>query len=46
MRRLIYLLARLAGDITAIRRGRIWQRIGNRMIGRAAGRVLARLWFR
>ena len=39
-RSLLYLLARLLGDVNAIRRGRIGQRIVRRVAGRAAGRAL------
>lgn len=40
LRSLLYLLARLLGDVNAVRRGRIGQRIVRRVAGKAAGRAL------
>lgn len=40
IRSILYLLARLLGDVNAVRRGRIGQRIVRRVAGRAAGRAL------
>ena len=44
LRSLLYLLARLLGDISAASKGRIGRRIGRRATGRAAGRLLRKLW--
>ena len=43
MRSLLYLFARLLGDVGAVRRGRVPQRIWSRVLGRLAGGVLRRL---
>lgn len=40
IRKLLYTLAKILGDINAIRRGRIKQRIKNRIVGKYAGRRL------
>ncbi len=40
VRSLLYWLARLLGDVNAVRRGRIRQRIVRRVAGKAAGRAL------
>ena len=40
VRSLLYWLARLLGDVNAVRRGRIGQRIVRRVAGKAAGRAL------
>jgi hypothetical protein len=44
MRGFLYALARLLGDLTAIRRGRIGQRVARRAAGKASGRLLGRLF--
>jgi hypothetical protein len=38
---ILYTLARLMGDVNAVRRGRIGKRLANRWIGR---NVVRRLW--
>jgi len=43
MRALLYLIARIWGDINAIRKGRIGQRIKNRIAGRIAGKLLSKI---
>ena len=40
IRSLLYWLARLLGDVNAVRRGRIGQRIARRVAGKAAGRAM------
>ena len=40
VRPLLYWVARLLGDVNAVRRGRIRQRIVRRVAGKAAGRAL------
>ena len=45
MRSWLYWLARLLGDIEAVRRGRIGKRIARRLAGRVVGGALWR-WFR
>ena len=43
-RRHLYTAARVLGDVQAARRGRLWQRLANVLIGRAAGRALREVW--
>lgn len=43
-RRGLYKANRLLGDVQAVRSGRIWQRVVNRLIGRAAGRAMRGVW--
>jgi len=45
-RGLLYWLARLLGDVSAVKRGRVGRRIGRRATGRLAGRGLFRLFRR
>lgn len=40
----LYLLARLLGDLIAVRRGRVGRRIARRIVGRATGRGIGRLF--
>jgi hypothetical protein len=44
IRSILYSLARILGDVQAVRRGRIGQRIQNRMAGRIADRLLRRIF--
>ena len=44
IRGFLYWLAKLLGDINAVRRGRIGQRIGRRLAGKLTGRLLGRLF--
>ena len=44
IRSVLYFLARILGDINAVRRGRIGQRIGRRLAGKITGRLLGRLF--
>lgn len=39
MRSFLYMLARLLGDVNAVRRGKVGKRIANKIIGRATGRL-------
>lgn len=41
----LYLLAKLLGDLNAVKRGTIGRRIARRAVGRATGRAMGR-WFR
>jgi hypothetical protein len=43
LRSFLYTLARILGDVNAIRRGTIHKRIANRVIGRKA---VSRMWMR
>jgi hypothetical protein len=43
-RSMLYMLARLLGDVQAVRRGRVGRRIARRAAGRATGRGLGRLF--
>lgn len=40
----LYAAARLLGDINAVKRGRGWERLANRLMGKMAGRIMGRLW--
>lgn len=44
MRNLLYFLARLIGDVNAVRKGRVGRRIGRRIAGRFTGKLLGRLF--
>ena len=44
MRSLLYLLARLLGDLTAVSKGKVGKRIGRRVAGKFTGRVLRGLF--
>jgi len=44
MRSVLYLLARIFGDLAAIARGRVGRRIARRTAGRITGRALRRLF--
>lgn len=44
IRTFLYRLARLMGDVQAIRRGRMGQRMSRRAVGRMTGRALRRLF--
>lgn len=44
MRTILYLIARIMGDISAIWRGRVGKRIGRRVAGRITGRTLGKLF--
>lgn len=41
---LIYKLLRISNDINAIKRGKIGQRIGRRVVGKATGRLMNKLF--
>lgn len=41
---MLFRAARLSADARAVRRGRIPQRAANKLVGRAAGRALRRVW--
>ena len=43
-RSFLYWLARLLGDVNAVRRGRVGRRIGRRIAGKWTGRGLGRLF--
>ena len=43
-RSFLYTLAKILGDINAVKKGRIGKRIGRRIVGRAAGKGIGRLF--
>jgi hypothetical protein len=43
-RSFLYKLARLLGDVNAMKKGRVGRRVGRRVAGRATGRGLGRLF--
>lgn len=44
LRTFLYALARLLGDVQAVRRGRVGRRIGRRLAGKVTGRALRKLF--
>jgi hypothetical protein len=44
LRSSLYTLARLMGDINAVKKGRVDRRIGRRIAGRVTGKALGRLF--
>lgn len=44
MRNLLYKLARLMGDVNAVKKGRVGRRVGRRIAGKATGRGLGKLF--
>ena len=40
----LYALARFLGDVNAVKKGQVGRRIGRRIVGKATGRGLARLF--
>lgn len=40
----LYALARLLGDVQAVRKGRVGRRVGRRVTGKATGRALRKLF--
>ena len=40
----LYALAKVLGDVQAVRKGRVGQRIDRRVVGRIAGRGMGRLF--
>ena len=44
MRSFLYLLARLLGDVNAVKKGRVGKRIGRRIAGRITGKGLRKLF--
>ena len=43
-RSFLYKLARILGDINAVKRGRVGRRVGRRVTGRATGRGFRKLF--
>lgn len=43
-RNFLYKLARILGDINAVKKGRVGRRIGRRTAGRVSGKGLSRLF--
>lgn len=44
LRNLLYTLARLLGDINAVQKNKVPQRIARRLAGKVTGRVLGKLF--
>ena len=40
----LYFLAKILGDINAVKRGRIGERLARRLAGKATGRLLGRIF--
>lgn len=45
-RGILYMLARLLGDVNAVKRGRVGRRVARRAAGKATGRGLGKLFRR
>lgn len=43
-RRTLYKLARILGDVNAVKKGRVGRRVSRRIVGRATGRGLGKLF--
>jgi hypothetical protein len=43
-RGMLYKLARILGDVQAVRTGRVGRRVGRRVVGRVTGRGIGRLF--
>jgi hypothetical protein len=41
---LLYRLARLLGDVNAVEKGKVPQRVKRRLVGRVFGRIMGRLF--
>lgn len=44
MRNLLYKLARLMGDVNAVKKNKVGRRVGRRVAGKATGRGLGKLF--
>lgn len=44
VRKILYTIARILGDINAIQKGKVGKRIGRRVAGRATGKALRKLF--
>ncbi|SHG21326.1 hypothetical protein [Ornithinibacillus halophilus] len=44
LRRNLYRIARILGDINAVKKGNVGKRVGRRVAGRATGKVLRKLF--
>lgn len=40
----LYFIARLMGDVNAVKKGRVGRRIGRRVAGKATGRAMRRIF--
>jgi hypothetical protein len=44
IRRLLYIVARILGDVNAAKKGRVGRRIGRRVVGRSTGKMMRKLF--
>lgn len=44
--RWLFLASRTARDVNAVRRGKVAQRVGNRIMGRATSKLMRGVWFK
>lgn len=44
IRRLLYSVARILGDVNAVKKGRVGRRIGRRVVGRGTGKMVRKLF--
>jgi len=40
----LYFLARILGDVNAVKKGKVGKRIGRRATGKVTGRAMGRIW--
>lgn len=46
VRNILYWIARLLGDVNAVQKGKVGERIGRRLAGKVSGRILGKLFKR
>jgi hypothetical protein len=44
LRGFLYAVARLLGDVSAVKKGRVGRRVGRRVAGKATGRAMRKLF--
>ena len=44
IRKILYKLARVLGDVNAVKRGTVKKRIGRRVVGKATGRGIGKIF--
>ncbi|MGM8366300.1 hypothetical protein ACLIBG_12595 [Virgibacillus sp. W0181] len=44
IRRALYFISRILGDVNAVKRGKVGKRIGRRVAGKTTGKALRRLF--
>ncbi|WP_035177224.1 hypothetical protein [Alkalihalobacterium bogoriense] len=44
IRRTLYKISRLLGDVNAVKRGKVGKRMGRRVVGRATGKAIRKMF--